>query len=208
MRAVGYGLDENNLFGTRHSRDGVDVAKVGTSQFRPVGDDVPARSFTSVGDGLCIGDSGGPALTDRGAVAGVYSKVVGTCTAATAVDTFTEVAPFVNDLILPAFQAAGYEPWLEGNSEPGLYGTGGSNGTGGDSSTGGDTGASGGSTSTAAGGAPIGTGGDTSGPDVFDQAAPRGGSCACRAATNRRTGLGALLATAAMLGLRRRKTRY
>ncbi len=210
VHVVGFGLDADAGFGVRYARSGLIITQVGSSQFRPVGDSIPPRLFETDGPALCIGDSGGPAFSDHNAIIGVYSQVVGDCTAATARDLFTEVAPFTADIVLPAFAAAGFEPWLEGNSEPGLYGTGGSSGTGGDSSTGGATStqsASGGATSldTAVGGAPIGTGGDTSGPGVYDQGPPSGGSCACRTAMNRRSGLGALLAMAAVLGLRRRR---
>lgn len=210
MRVVGYGLDENYSVWTRHYRDGAVVDKVGSSQYRPVGDDVPPNSFTSIGNELCIGDSGGPAISDRGAVAGVFSKVVGSCTAPSAVDTFTQVAPFATNLVLPAFQAAGYEPWLEGNSEPGLYGTGGASGTGGATSIGGSpsTSASGGATSApeASGGAPLGTGGDTA-VVVYDQGPPPGGTCACRAARVRDRSWGAalLMAMATVSLLRRRR---
>jgi MYXO-CTERM domain-containing protein len=159
---------------------------------------------------LCKGDSGGPALSDNDAVIGTFSEVVGNCADSNASDFFTEIAPFATDIILPAFEAAGAVPWLEGNSEPGLYGTGGSANTGGDSSTGGASavnaaGGAGGVIDTAAGGAPAGTGGDTSTePFVYDQKA-NGGSCACRTAGNGRRGFGVLaIAALAVLGLRRR----
>ncbi len=215
IHVVGYGLDADAGFGVRYSRSGLIITQVGSSQFRPAGDAIPPRMFETDGPALCIGDSGGPAFNDRDAIIGVYSQVVGDCAATNARDLFTEIAPFTADIVLPAFAAAGYEPWLEGNSEPGLYGTGGTGNTGGDSSIGGSnasggapaTSASGGSTSadTSAGGAPIGTGGDTSGPAVYDQAPPSGGSCACRTVGHRRGGLGALLAIATVLGLRRRR---
>lgn len=216
MRVVGYGLDENKDVWTRHYRTDAIVDKVGTSSLKPVGDNVPPRSFTSIGNGLCIGDSGGPAVSEAGAVAGVYSKVIGVCTASTAVDTFTQLAPFANDLVLPAFQAAGYEPWLEGNTEPGLYGIAGA-GTGGASSagggsptgslpTGGSPNATGGTTSAPAtsGGAPLGSGGDTSAV-VYDQGPAPGGTCACRTVGTRFSrGFGVAMVALFSLGLRRR----
>ncbi len=211
VRIVGYGIDADAGFGVRYSLSGLTITEVGTSQFRPVGDSIPPRMFETDGPAMCYGDSGGPALSDQNAIIGISSQFVGDCTATTVRDFYTEVAPFAADIILPAFQAAGYDPWLEGNSEPGLYGTGGDGSTGGASSTGGDTSAqstSGGSTSsdTSAGGAPIGTGGDTSGPAVYDQGPPAGGSCACRAASARRSGLGiAAVAAVGLLGLRRRR---
>ena len=208
IRVVGYGVNSDGGLGTRYTRSGATIAKVGTSQFRPTGDAIPPRTFMTTGPLLCEGDSGGPALSDNEAVIGVFSQFTGLCTDANTTDYFTEVAPFTNDIVLPAFEAAGAVPWLENNSEPGLYGTGGSvSATGGDSSTGGSAAVStsGGSTSVsnATGGAPAETGGDTS-VFVYDQAA-KGGSCACRAAGNGRRGFGVLVAVAAMLGLRRRR---
>jgi|GEM_PF-2893826 len=156
IRILGYGAVRSGAdsgSGTRHTRSGIPVSKVGSSIFRPVGDGVPPRTFTTDGPGGCYVDSGGPALSEHDAVIGVFSQFVGDCLSPTTVNYFTEVAPFRDDVILPAFKASGYEPWLEGNSEPGLYGTGGGAGTGGESSTGGVA-------STAAGGS---SGSSTSG---------------------------------------------
>jgi len=140
VRIVGYGQgSDDGDSGTvpRHSRSGLIVARVGSSDFRAVGDGIPPRTFTTNGPGGCPMDSGGPALSDNNAVVGVFSQYVGDCTSPTTVNYFTEVAPFRDNVILGAFAAAGYEPWLEGNSEPGLYGTGGNVGAGGETSTGG-----------------------------------------------------------------------
>ena len=220
-RAVGYGFpflgaDAGSLI--RHTRSGVPIAKVGPSPLRPTGDAIPPRTFQSQGAGLCLGDSGGPALSDSGAVIGVFSEYAGSCTAPDSVETHTQIAPFIDAIVLPAFQAAGYEPWLEGNSEPGLYGTGGA-GTGGATSaggasltgggppTGGSSSATGGATSAPVetGGAPLGTGGDTS-VVVYDQGPAPGGTCACRASSVRYRGWGAaLFASAALLGFARRR---
>lgn len=170
IRMVGYGATtsgQDSGLGTRHSRDGFIVSRVGASQYREVGDNIPPRTFTTDGPGGCYWDSGGPAFSDNGAVVGVFSQFVGDCMSATTVNYFTEVAPFRDVLILDAFKAAGYDPWLEGNSEPGLYGTGGNAGTGGESATGGvasaGSGGSGGaSTATDSGGVtsvPLSSGG-------------------------------------------------
>jgi hypothetical protein len=142
IRMVGYGAVREGVDSgtdTRHTRDGFLISKVGSSVYREVGDKVPPRTFTTDGPGGCYVDSGGPAFSDGDAVVGVFSQFVGDCLSATTVNYFTQVAPFRDVVILPAFKAAGYEPWLEGNSEPGLYGTGGNAGTGGESSTGGVT---------------------------------------------------------------------
>lgn len=121
IRVVGYGTNEDGLFGTRHTRSGLTIAEVGTSQFLREGDAVPARTFVTKGPALCGGDSGGPALSEQGAVIGVYSQVVGDCTALSARNYFTELAPFESDLLVPAFAAAGADPLPE-FPEPGSAG--------------------------------------------------------------------------------------
>jgi hypothetical protein len=132
LRVVGYGLDELGGFGVRKARAGLIISEVGPSQFRSPGDAVAPRTFVTDGPALCIGDSGGPAFVAGGVVSGVYSQVVGSCTASNARDFFTEVAPFADQLVLPAFKAAGAEPWLEGTAGPGLGGLGGLGGLSGD----------------------------------------------------------------------------
>jgi len=113
VRVVGFGFDENDNFGSRITRSGVPIGQVGTSNFRPDGDRVPARTFVIEGAVACHGDSGGPAFSEQNAVVGVFSQVVGPCLASTARDVFTQVAPFKDDLILPAFAAANAQPIVE-----------------------------------------------------------------------------------------------
>lgn len=113
IRIVGYGLDENNVFGVRHTRSGITVSQVGPSEFRPDADSIPPRTFLTLGPMLCIGDSGGPAFTEFGAVTAVWSQVVGDCHSDSARNYFTQIAPFQNDIVRPAFEAAGHEPLLE-----------------------------------------------------------------------------------------------
>lgn len=179
LRVVGYGVDENDFFGIRHTRDDLVISEVGPSEFRMPGDDVPPRTFVTEGPALCIGDSGGPAFVDSTVVSGVWSQVVGDCKAPGARNYFTEVAPFADTLVLPAFEAAGAEPWLEGNSGPGLGNRGGSPGTGGGVGSGGVGGdAAGGEAPTETGGTAgnVGSGGSVgSGGDSSSAGAPESG---------------------------------
>lgn len=223
IRVVGYGTDQDGGLGVRHTRSGITIAEVGSSQLRPNGDPIPPRTFMTVGPLLCDGDSGGPAFSDNDAVIGVFSQYVGnSCSDSNATNYFTELAPFTNDIVLPAFAAAGAVPWLESNSEPGLYGAGGAttatggnaNGAGGGSNAAGGTATTGGTSSTggqdgsggvSTGGASAATGGDTSAAIIYDQAPANGGSCACRTTGITSRGFTVFVAAFGLLGLRRRR---
>jgi hypothetical protein len=134
IRAIGYGLDFEGLggqLGVRHGRSDLPVAKVGSSTFLPDGGGTPPQTFTVEGPVMCFGDSGAPALSANGAVVGTLSGISDTCSSATAINTFTQVASFASDVLLPAFAAAGYEPVLESNPVTADAGIGGAGGTGG-----------------------------------------------------------------------------
>jgi hypothetical protein len=123
VRVVGYGGDETNTAGVRRTRSGLQIAAVGPNEFRPNGDPIVANTFMTIGPSLCIGDSGGPAFADSGALTGVWSRFVGPCDSSTVRNIFTEVAPFTRAFWEEAFEASGYEPVLE--TPPGGGGTGG-----------------------------------------------------------------------------------
>jgi hypothetical protein len=113
VRVVGYGATEDGGFGVRLTRSGLTISMIGESSFRPQGDPVPPRTFVTEGPALCFGDSGGPAFDDQRAINGVFSQVTGDCTASTARDFYTQIAPFKDELFTPAFAAAGYLPQIE-----------------------------------------------------------------------------------------------
>src|SRR5262249_1689343 len=101
----------------------------------PSVDDIPvAPSEFQVGESICEGDSGGPALdATTGAVVGVVSRGGNgrvsstTSPSTTCVDypdtpvtnDYTETSPF-KDTILSAFAAVGHDAWVEGGPDPRL----------------------------------------------------------------------------------------
>jgi len=130
LTAVGWGVtDKTDSPDVRQQRTGISVASVGPDP----GDDrlpVPPNEF-SVGESICSGDSGGPAIaTETGAIVGVVSRggngertnqadPSATCVGTDAHNLYTKVSSF-KDFILQGFEAAGAEPWLEGGEDPRL----------------------------------------------------------------------------------------
>lgn len=124
LTVVGWGRNEQGLPSTRRlTRPGIEVLRLG-----PI--EQMGNAEFEVGESVCNGDSGGPALADSGAVVGVVSrggnplaKPDPTNDAALCIGKDTRVvysalAPF-KDLILAAYDEAGAKPWLEGQPPPG-----------------------------------------------------------------------------------------
>lgn len=116
VTAVGWGLTRRGLLpkSRMHRRD-VAILDVGPSQ-------TTAPSQFVVGEAICSGDSGGPALSARGAVVGVVSyggngryeperPALG-CVGARARNVYTRVAAFP-ELVRRAFAEAGAMPRVE-----------------------------------------------------------------------------------------------
>jgi MYXO-CTERM domain-containing protein len=165
LRVVGFGQTEDSTAGVRRAKEGLSISKVGSSTFRPSGDAIPPRTFLTLGPALCIGDSGGPALSSAGAVTGIYSQLVGACDSPNARQYFTQVAPFVTEVLTPAFELAGYEPISESSSPSGDAGAAGAPSSGEEA----------GAPATSSGGNQNGSGGASS----ITRSPPGKGGCAC-----------------------------
>jgi hypothetical protein len=121
ITAVGWGVvADGGSPSVRQERGGVPIVTVGPSS-NALGYDVAPSEF-AVGESICEGDSGGPALDGAGAVVGVVSSggnnvmtmstnAAVTCLGASTVNLYTETAAF-RDVILSAFNAVGSVPVL------------------------------------------------------------------------------------------------
>lgn len=213
VRVVGYGNTKSTSTG-RQERDHLTILGVGADG-ETAGDPGVAPRNIMIGEGPCLGDSGGPLFSeDTGAQVGVYSEVLSTsCVGPDVRHTYAQVAPN-EPLIRTALEFAGYEPILE--PEP-AEGEGGASGQAGDSGSpapdgeaGADTSAGGAGDSgppgsgaapssggTAGRGPAAGSGGagagDASGAAAASQRGEGSGSrrdpsCTCRAAGGRERG--------------------
>lgn len=125
ITSVGWGVTEKTPMPMeRQQRSGVSVIDVGpNAKAFPA---LPDREF-EVGESICSGDSGGPAIDEEThAVIGVVSRggnmnqpdqndPSATCIGAE--NIYTKVAPF-KDFILQGFELANAEPWVEGGPDP------------------------------------------------------------------------------------------
>lgn len=130
LTAVGWGVtNSSEAPAVRQQRTGIVIAAVGPFGDPQDGRAVPRNDF-SVGESICSGDSGGPAFSERsGSVIGVVSRggngvieaddPAAGCVGRETINHFARTSPF-KDVILTAFEEAGYEPWLEGGPDPRL----------------------------------------------------------------------------------------
>lgn len=110
LTAIGFGSDDPSASPTRTERD-VNVTAAGQW----------IRTFT-VSEGPCEGDSGGPALSREGALAGVFSTVGVDCTGPNAAAKYTDLS-FFSKLVERAFEAGGDgSPWAPVDGEGGASG--------------------------------------------------------------------------------------
>jgi MYXO-CTERM domain-containing protein len=130
MLAVGWGLSNNSTGYGRRRRADIPILTIGPATTAS-GGGVGPNEF-QIGEGICSGDSGGPAydMTTR-AVLGVVSRGGNGYTPTdtdpqtaqcedkygTVRNLYTRVDTF-KDLILSAFAETGEEPWLEGGPDP------------------------------------------------------------------------------------------
>lgn len=127
LTAVGWGVTEKSpMPDVRQQRTGVKIDTVGPKDGMPA---VPSNEF-EVGEAICSGDSGGPALAaETNAVIGVVSRGGNASgeqdpndPASNCIDgrnLYTKISPF-KDTIMKAFELAAAEPWVEGGADPRL----------------------------------------------------------------------------------------
>jgi len=123
--AIGWGVtDVTANPEKRQQRTGIKVLEVGPDDTGAT--PVPPNEF-QVGESICSGDSGGPAIADTGAIIGVVSRGGnGTqptqnnpsagCVGGQSQNLYTKVAPF-KAFIAKGFELANADPWLEGEAE-------------------------------------------------------------------------------------------
>ena len=128
VTAIGWGVsDRTSQPQTRQQRTGIPVLQIGPDDTGEGA--VPPNEF-QVGESICSGDSGGPAIAASGAVIGVVSRggngtksnpqdpssgCVGTNTR----NLYSKLSPF-KALILEGFALVDAEPWYENGVDPRL----------------------------------------------------------------------------------------
>ncbi|MBX3189527.1 MAG: S1 family peptidase [Labilithrix sp.] len=124
--AVGWGVtDKTPEPQTRQQRAGIKVTGVGPEETDRL--PVPPNEF-QVGESICSGDSGGPAIAESGAVMGVVSRggnakrpdqqdPAATCIGGE--NLYTKISPF-KEMLLEGYELAEAEPWVENGPDPRL----------------------------------------------------------------------------------------
>jgi hypothetical protein len=114
VTVIGYDGSHETPDTLRARRAGVEVLEVGPDDTTSGYGTVAPRAFV-VGEGLCPGDEGGPAISeDTGAVVGTFSRLIsGNACEPGAANQFTKLAPY-RALVQRAFESAGRAP----NAEP------------------------------------------------------------------------------------------
>ncbi len=126
VTAIGWGVTEKTPSpDIRQQRTGIKVIGIGPDDTGNSA--VPPNEF-QVGESICSGDSGGPALADTGAIIGVVSRG-GNATRPNPQDPssgciggenlYTKVAPF-KDFILGGYALVEADPWYENGADPRL----------------------------------------------------------------------------------------
>jgi MYXO-CTERM domain-containing protein len=127
VTAVGWGLTEDgNTPSKRLQRKGIRVEAVGPLSWDTNTDIGLAKSEFMIGEGICSGDSGGPAFASTGAVVGVVSRGgngeqgggADSCIGSDTIGIYTHLAN-KRTLVERAFKASGYQVRDEG-TPPGL----------------------------------------------------------------------------------------
>lgn len=127
ITAVGWGLTEDGrLPSKRLQRSGIKVEAVGPFSFDSATKIGLAKSEFMIGEGICSGDSGGPAFASTGAVVGVVSRGgngeqgggADSCIGSQTIGIYTHLAN-KRTLVDRAFKASGYQVRDEG-TPPGL----------------------------------------------------------------------------------------
>jgi hypothetical protein len=130
ITAVGWGVTDKSAEPTvRQQRSGIKITGIGPDAHSAL--PLPPNEF-QVGESICSGDSGGPALAATNAIVGIVSRggnntqpdpnnPSSSCVngVSDAENIYTKVAPF-KKFIVDALASIGAEPWLEGGPDPRL----------------------------------------------------------------------------------------
>jgi hypothetical protein len=113
LRLVGYGSGQREGTVERRELLNVRVLDVGSTEGDDARATTPRRSLVVEGNTVCIGDSGGPALSmESGALVAVFSRISGDCLARESRNTFMLVAGYL-ELFERALEATGESAMLE-----------------------------------------------------------------------------------------------